>query len=333
MNTEIKIVTVNTNKDYELKRKISIDEKLLEKLKANNGNRFILILPKNKTIEDLEINKDGSISTRLRDKNGRFSSNAKLINDNNSSIEIIISYIQSFSANLYNSLYNIMKYLSDQNDSEFEQCCDFLYKTSINLNDIIENDIMKNGYYCELIRKKEYIDKNIKFIRKRIEYLIENMNKETADDSINEIFSLSEYMNANIELYSNYLVMERLLLNQLLPYHFDIITNEITTVYTLNNKRLSSSLSEFKKKVDQIANERINDSRFLIMRSWYEGWYNPFIANDFFNNECAKANKLAQNSLQGIRNVDFEKLKNIFIDLRCERKYLIQNDEVYEIRT
>ena len=133
MNTEIKIVTVNTNKDYELKRKISIDEKLLEKLKANNGNRFILILPKNKTIEDLEINKDGSISTRLRDKNGRFSSNAKLINDNNSSIEIIISYIQSFSANLYNSLYNIMKYLSDQNDSEFEQCCDFLYKTSINV--------------------------------------------------------------------------------------------------------------------------------------------------------------------------------------------------------
>lgn len=111
----------------------------------------------------------------------------------------------------------------------------------------------------------------------------------------------------------------------------DEIKSEINLVYKKNNGRLLPLLTEFKQKVKSLADNKIFNSQLMIITSQIQGWYNPYCAV-IYNNECYQANYIRNKKMRQISKVDFESLiSTIEFIKNDETKYLIENNDIYEI--
>lgn len=326
------IITIKTSSSFSTKRKVEINPKIIELLKNGEDGNIMVILPKGKSIDDLEINKDGTLSTRIKDQKGKIINQASLIRKKDG-LSVILSYVIQFTTDVYDLVTDMKNYLNDINDSEMEQCCDFINKVSYKIHKIICNETLKTAYLTELIRKKEFVDQNIKLIRKRIELKIKELSlNNNYNETFDEIEKLSEYLDFCIELYAHYVFLETAIQGNNIYSDMDEIKSEINLVYKQNNDRLLPLLTEFKQKVKSLADNKIFNSQLMIITSQIQGGgYNPYCAV-IYNNECYQANYIRNKKMRQISKVDFEALiSTIEFIKNDETKYLIENNDIYEI--
>ncbi|MCK9168889.1 MAG: hypothetical protein M0P01_00575 [Treponema sp.] len=325
------IITIKTSTKYLSKKKLEINPKILELLKNGEEGNLMIILPKGKSIDDLEVNRNGTLSTRIKDQSGKIINQASLIKKSDS-LSVILTYVIQFTSNVYDIVTEMKNYLDDINDSEMEQCCDFINKVSQKIKKIEKNEALQIAYLTELIRKKEFIDQNIKLIRKKIEKRINDISTQNYNENFAEIEKLAEYLDFCIELYTNYVFLETAIQGNDIYDDMNEIKSEVNLVYKQNNDRLLPLLADFEQIAKSIADSKIFNSQMQILNSQFQGWYNPFQASSYYSNECSQANYIRSKKMRPITEVDFEKVRSaINIMDNVEKRYLIENEEIYEI--
>lgn len=334
MKKKVRIITINSKDKHSRGKKIQISQDLKNELSSLYGKNenLIILLPHGKTIDDLERNKNGTLSTRIREKNGQYSKSASFIKKDDN-INRLIQLMKNFLPEILKSINEISGILIDEKDAEIEQCIDYLNKLSNDLDRIKCNPIMLTNYHAELLRKKEFLDLNIKIIRKRIEAAIE-LDGKKLDVNIDKVTSLKEYMDFHLEIYAKFSIMENILLGRTESSDFDHVLNEIANVYEHNNTRLKPIIEKINNKLNEISNDKTKSMLNVAMLSHFRCRYNPIIGyllcSYCLDSEKSSAEKIQKNKLSEMRPMDFDKFKEIFISL-SSNKFIFKSNNLYEL--